>query len=309
MLTTTLNILYQAGPCDDEWKLGLELLGKSEPDDDPVLITDILDAMGLGTALWCLQATDRRSARLLASECVCRILHIYEAEHPWDYRPRVAVETSALYADGLATSLETKKARQGVGAAFNDVEGGRAVFFAACAAYDAVSGASYDAARRAALVADAAYESACGAAGGAARAADRSSRSALSPSRAARRSERKWQADRLREICAMGGYPPSEPTEEADMLTPATCAIVAQFLEQEKNRFARWLHNHGEPGEADKIISAMREVGRDGYRNNNLFGMPYWIYGDTLYWIGGHSLYCAGVDTIFINYEAEDNTS
>jgi hypothetical protein len=264
----------------------------------------VLDEDGLDEALKVLAGADRRTAILYLCEVVIRVLphwkrYMYEKNDAKSFVPNLVLSKAAQCANG---KLRHDKAKEIASLKISEygVGDGWLAAAVASAAFAELANvlACPDDHFRVRSVANIAAMAAMEA---------KAARSPYDPDECPE--ERRWQEMRLREVCAMGGYPPSEPTEGKSMLTPATCAIIAQYLEQERNRFARWLHNHGEPGEADKIISAMREVGRDGYRNNNLFGMPYWIYGDTLYWIGGHSLYCAGVDTIFINYEAEDNTS
>jgi hypothetical protein len=107
-----------------------------------------------------------RIARLFACDCAERVLPIYEKDYPDDKRPRHAVETARLYAEGKAT----QKARAAAGAAAGDAAGS--------AARDAAGAAAGAAAR------DAAWDAAGDAAGAAARAA-------------AGAAETKWQTQRL----------------------------------------------------------------------------------------------------------------
>jgi hypothetical protein len=158
----------------------------------------------------------------LACEYACKVLHIYEAECPIDNRSRVTVETSALYADGLATGLELKNVRRGAKVAQSDardaaLEEGEpatdwadAVMFAAGAAYGSAYEVTFGAAAGADQVAVWSSRSALSAARAAVAATGGDVKAAESAGKAARRSEREWQEQRLREICAMGGYPKLE---------------------------------------------------------------------------------------------------
>lgn len=59
-----------------------------------------------------LDAWNERSARLFACECACRVLHLFERKCPQDLRPRQAIETAVLFAEGLADEEELVVARQ-----------------------------------------------------------------------------------------------------------------------------------------------------------------------------------------------------
>jgi hypothetical protein len=52
-MNTTLRKIKACNPCDPEWRRGLSLLGKTAPDNDPIRMLDILDKMGINSALWC----------------------------------------------------------------------------------------------------------------------------------------------------------------------------------------------------------------------------------------------------------------
>ena len=74
---TTLNKIRSHAPCADNWRKLLRHLGKTEADDEPLLITTILDSNGLDDALWCLRAVDGhdREIRLYAAWCARQVQH------------------------------------------------------------------------------------------------------------------------------------------------------------------------------------------------------------------------------------------
>jgi len=111
-MKTTLNKIWEHGPCTDGREKLLKYLGKSGPDDEPLPILIGLESNGLDDTLWALRAVEKcdREIRLYACKCACRVLHIFEAAYPDDLRPRQAIETAALYAEGLATEEERSAA-------------------------------------------------------------------------------------------------------------------------------------------------------------------------------------------------------
>jgi hypothetical protein len=119
MITTTLNKILKCDPCgqepgsDDGWQKLLAYLGKTGPDDEPLSLITILESNGLVDALWALRAVNGydRETRLFACWCACQALHTYEHNYPGDCRLRKAVETSALYAEGMASVEELVSAR------------------------------------------------------------------------------------------------------------------------------------------------------------------------------------------------------
>jgi hypothetical protein len=83
-----------------------------------------------GIYLLCGEAVNR----LLACDCAERVLPIYEAAHPGDLRPRLAIEVARRYARGEATAEELEAARMGAAAAYGGASGA-----AAYAAYAATT--------------------------------------------------------------------------------------------------------------------------------------------------------------------------
>jgi hypothetical protein len=121
-----------------------------------------------------LEAWNDRTARLFACDCADHVLGIYEKKYPEDKRPRKAIETARLFAEGKATKEELDAALAAARAA-------------ALAAAGAAWAAALAAARAAALAAAGAAWDAAGAAWDAAGAA-------------ARAAERKWQVGLLKKI-------------------------------------------------------------------------------------------------------------
>ena len=107
-MKTTLNKLSKHKPCTPSWDEGLQYLGKTEPDDEPIDILDILEVLGLDDALWSLRAVDGydREFRLFACWCAARTLPVFEKEYPDDKRPREAIRVSSRFANGKATKEE-----------------------------------------------------------------------------------------------------------------------------------------------------------------------------------------------------------
>jgi len=133
---------------------------------------------------------DDRIARLFACDCAERSLGIYEKDYPDDKRPRHAIETARLFADGKASDSELAAARY----AARDAARYAARYAAWAAAHAAAWAAAGDAAWAAAQAA--AWEAARAAAWEAARAA--AGDAAWEAARdAAWDAEHRWQIKRL----------------------------------------------------------------------------------------------------------------
>lgn len=114
--------------------------------------------------------------RLFAADCAARVLHIFEARHPSDERPRNAIIAARRFARGDATRDELRQAKS-------------ASYYAAEDAAEAAAESYYAATRAAAYyaAADASYYDASYYAASAAEAAED----------AGRKKERAWQQRRL----------------------------------------------------------------------------------------------------------------
>jgi hypothetical protein len=155
---TTLNQIREHSPCQEGWKKLLRALNKTEADDEPVSIVQIIDNNGLDDALWCLRTVKGydREIRLYAVWCARQVEHLMT-----DERSKQALVVAERHANGEATDAELAAA----GAAARDAAwaaAGAAARDAAWAAARAAAGAAAGAA------AWAAARAAAGAAAGAA---------------------------------------------------------------------------------------------------------------------------------------------
>jgi hypothetical protein len=169
-MKTTLNAIRSHDPCAEGWKKLLQHLGKTEADDEPLSIKEILSSNGLDDALWCLRAVDGydKEIRLLAVAYARQVQHLMT-----DPRSIAALDVAERYAHGQASDDEL-------------AEASAAAWDAACdAACDAAGGAAGGAAWAAASAAvrdaacDAVRAAACDAVRAAVRAAVRESQSKM----------------------------------------------------------------------------------------------------------------------------------
>jgi len=148
-MKTTLNKIREHEPCKSGWEKLLKYLGKTKADDEPLLITTILDSNGLDDAIWCLRAVEGRDKdiRLYAVWCARQVQHLLP-----DQRRLAALDVAERYANGEATEDELNATR----AAAWSAAGAAAWSAAASDAYWAAAWAASDAcwaARDAALAA------------------------------------------------------------------------------------------------------------------------------------------------------------
>jgi hypothetical protein len=129
-MKTTLNAIRSHDPCADGWKKLLQHLGKTEADDEPLSIREILTSNGLDDALWCLRAVEghNKEIRLLAVAYARQVQHLMT-----DPRSIAALDVAERHAHGQVSDNELTEA----GAAASD-------------AADAAGAAVWDAARAAA---------------------------------------------------------------------------------------------------------------------------------------------------------------
>ena len=122
-MKTTLNKIRAHSPCKDGWEQLLKHLGKTKADDEPLLITTILDSNGLDDALWCFRAIDGRDKeiRLYAVWCARQVQHLMT-----DARSLAALDVTERYANGEATEEELAEARDAAGTAAGNATGGAA---------------------------------------------------------------------------------------------------------------------------------------------------------------------------------------
>jgi hypothetical protein len=107
-MKTTLNAIRKHDPCVNGWKQLLQYLGKTEADDEPLLISKILESNGLDDALWCLRAVDghEKEIRLLAVLYARKVQHLMT-----DSRSIAALDVAERHAHGKATDDDLAAAR------------------------------------------------------------------------------------------------------------------------------------------------------------------------------------------------------
>ena len=151
-MKTTLNKIREHSPCTSGWQKLLAYLGKTKADDEPLLITTILDSNGLDDAIWCLRTVEGydREIRLYAVWCARQVQHLLK-----DQRSLNALDVAERYANGEATEAELTAARDDALYAVCDADSAaRSVAWAARSAamdatWDAARAAAWDAARAA----------------------------------------------------------------------------------------------------------------------------------------------------------------
>jgi hypothetical protein len=150
MITTTLNRIKKHCPCQNGWEKLLAGLGKTEPDDEPLPFSKILEINGLDDALWCCRVEPQyaREWRLFVVACVRRVEYL----NP-DPRVKQAIDVAERYANGEATDEELSAARDAAWAAWYaaraEGDAARAAAWVAWAAWGAGGDAERDAARAA----------------------------------------------------------------------------------------------------------------------------------------------------------------
>ena len=119
-LTTTLAKIKAANPCQHRWKAGLRKAGglRKYGADTPITVRQILDAMGLDDALWCLRTMPEHDSRwrLLAVRYARRVQNLMT-----DPRSLAALDVAERHARGLATDEELDAARGAAWAAADEV--------------------------------------------------------------------------------------------------------------------------------------------------------------------------------------------
>lgn len=109
MLHTTFKLARKAGACKSRYRIFAESVGgiKEYGDNTLTPLTEVLRVCGLLDALWCLDYCTKEPSKTISIKLACdfaeHVLHIYEKVYPNDDRPRKAIETARLYADGKVT--------------------------------------------------------------------------------------------------------------------------------------------------------------------------------------------------------------
>jgi hypothetical protein len=146
-ITTTLNQISECNFCTDGWETLLLSLNKTESDDEPLPLVDILDSNGLDDAVWCSRTVEglEKEIRLFNSEIAREVRHLMR-----DPRSVEALDVAERFAHGDATDGELEKAYAAADAA---ADAARTAAYAAYAALATASAAAYSAARAAASTA------------------------------------------------------------------------------------------------------------------------------------------------------------
>ena len=128
MLYTTLALCRKHDACESGYRKLAKHLGgvKACGKDTLIPLTVVLESNGIEDAIWSLRATTEnpdRFARLFACACAERVLPIFEKKHPEDKRPRQAIETARMHANGEATVEELNAAESAAWSAARSAAG------------------------------------------------------------------------------------------------------------------------------------------------------------------------------------------
>ena len=105
MPTTTFTRIKAAQPCEYRYKLALRKAGglRKYGADTPITVRQIVEAVGLDDALWCLRTMPEHNARwrLLAVRYARRVQHLMT-----DPRSVAVLDVAERHAHGSATDTE-----------------------------------------------------------------------------------------------------------------------------------------------------------------------------------------------------------
>jgi len=104
VITVTLNQIRRHSPCEDGWRKLLVSKGKTQADDEPFPLEDVLDSNGLYDCMWCLRALGPEHhgwMRHFAVDCAEDVRHLLI-----DERSLEALAVARRFADGKATDDE-----------------------------------------------------------------------------------------------------------------------------------------------------------------------------------------------------------
>ena len=112
--TTTLNAIREHSPCASGWAKLLKSLDKTKADDEPLLVSTILESIGLNDTLWALRAVVERDReiRLYGVWCARQVQHLMT-----DPRSISAINVAEQFAKGEATEEQLSDARSAARAA------------------------------------------------------------------------------------------------------------------------------------------------------------------------------------------------
>jgi len=113
-MKTTLKKIKDNDPCQENWDNLLAALGKTEPDDEPIELSFILQSNDYYDALWALRTVDgyEKEIRLFAVFCARQVQHLMT-----DERSINAIDVAERFANGEATESDLAAARESAMAA------------------------------------------------------------------------------------------------------------------------------------------------------------------------------------------------
>ena len=117
-LTTTTARIDACRPCCEvHRRRAMELLGITEPSDEPITYDHLIDVLGLDDALWWCSAEPQLAViwRRYAIWCARQVEHLMA-----DPRSRVAIDVAERHAAGQATDKELLAAKMAGAAAAED---------------------------------------------------------------------------------------------------------------------------------------------------------------------------------------------
>lgn len=82
MIYTTLNKHRPHGPCADGWVKFLRHVGKTQPDDEPIAMSEILQVNGLQDAVFCLRSCDLSDSDMRRFAIWCAQQVVSQAQVP-----------------------------------------------------------------------------------------------------------------------------------------------------------------------------------------------------------------------------------
>ena len=137
-MQTTLNKIRKHHPCTAGWLTLLNGLNKSRADDEPLLLSRILEINGLSDTLWAFRTIEdhAREMRLFAVWCARQVAHL-----SGDPRVTQALDVATRYANGEASDDELHAATTDAAAAYAAAYADAAAYAADAAYADAAAAA------------------------------------------------------------------------------------------------------------------------------------------------------------------------
>lgn len=120
MLTTTLNRLKEQPFDENNWEELLTFLGKTGPDDEPLPLAAVMEAIDVYDAAGALATVPGHDAavRLFACACLRRILDHSEKKHPRYKQPGKTLMAVEAFIRGEIFPEELRRAEEKLDAAY-----------------------------------------------------------------------------------------------------------------------------------------------------------------------------------------------